>query len=89
MIILEKKRRTCATDYLLKGNDKYICKYPKKDFVKILKNSGYYSEKWKKTDSDKIDKVAVQTELSTSIVIYERWWYFPAVCIFITFLLNK
>jgi hypothetical protein len=57
--------------------------------MKILKNSGYHSEEWEETDSDEIDEVAVQTELSTSIVIYERWWRSPAVCIFITFLSNK
>jgi hypothetical protein len=74
---------------LLKGNDKYIRKYPEEDLVKILKNSGYHSEKWEVTDLDEIDKVAVQTEPSTSIVIYERWWRFPAVCIFITSLSNK
>jgi hypothetical protein len=74
---------------LLKGNDKYIRKYSEEDLVKILKNSGYHSEEWKETDSDKIDEVAVQTEPSTSIVIYERWWRSPAVCIFITSLSNK
>jgi hypothetical protein len=73
MIILEKKRRTRATDYLLKGNDKYIRKYPEEDLVKILKNSGYHSEEWEETNLDEIDEVAVQIELLTSIVIYERW----------------
>jgi hypothetical protein len=74
---------------LLKGNDKYIHKYPEEDLVKILKNSGYHSEEWEETDSDEIDEVAVQIELSTSIVIYERWWHSPTVCIFITSLSNK
>jgi hypothetical protein len=72
MIILEKKRRIRATNYLLKSNDKYIRKFSKEDLVKILKNSGYHLEEWEETDSDEIDEVAVQTELSTSKVIYKR-----------------
>jgi hypothetical protein len=74
---------------LLKGNDKYIRKYPEENLVKILKNSGYHSEEWEETDSNEIDEVIVQTEPSTSIVIYERWWCSPAICIFITSLSNK
>jgi len=65
--------------------------------VKILKDSAYHSEEWEETDSDAVvedDGEAVQTK-STSIVIYERWWRSPAVCIlfiiylFISFTLSK
>src|SRR5436190_1796460 len=36
----------------MKGNDKYIKRYPKKDLVHILKNSGYHSSEWEETDPE-------------------------------------
>ena len=54
----------------------------------ILKDSAYHSEECEETDSDAVieaDEEAVQTK-SMSIVIYERWWRSPAVCIFIIYL---
>ena len=59
--------------------------------MKILQDSAYHSEEWEKTDSDAaVEEVedneeVVQTK-STSIVIYERWWRSPAVCIIIIYL---
>jgi hypothetical protein len=56
--------------------------------VKILKDSAYHSEEWEETDLDVVvedDEEAIQTK-STSIVIYERWWRSPDVCIFIIYL---
>ncbi|GBC50882.2 hypothetical protein GLOIN_2v1488788 [Rhizophagus irregularis DAOM 181602=DAOM 197198] len=40
----KKKRRTNAANYLIQNKDKYICRYPEKDLVQILKDSGYHSE---------------------------------------------
>src|SRR5256885_8412146 len=34
----------------MEGNDKYIKRYPEKDLVHILKNSGYHSSEWEETD---------------------------------------
>jgi len=50
-----------------------------------LKNNAYHSEEWEETDSDVADEEVDQTK-STSIVIYEKWWQSPAVCIFIIYL---
>ncbi|GET62637.1 hypothetical protein GLOIN_2v1847224 [Rhizophagus irregularis DAOM 181602=DAOM 197198] len=51
----KKKRRTNAANYLIQNKDKYICRYPEKDLVQILKDSGYHSEEWEETDEDDED----------------------------------
>jgi hypothetical protein len=33
-------------------NDKYIKRYPEKDLVHILKESGYHSSEWEETDPE-------------------------------------
>lgn len=72
----------------MEGNDKYICKYPEEDLVRILKDSSYHSEEWEETDSeedsDKENETTTEAatkEKKTSIHIYERWWRSSAVCI--------
>ena len=74
-------------DHLLKSKDKYICRYPEKDLVQILKDLAYYSEEWKETDPDEYNNNEENEEAKTSIVIYEKWWRSPAVCIFIIYLI--
>lgn len=78
----------------MKGNDKYIRKYPEKDLVQILQESGYHSEEWEETDPED-EWLIVQPEITegdivvrdavkektTSIYIYNRWWRSSAVCI--------
>jgi hypothetical protein len=78
----------------MKGNDKYIRKYPEKDLVQILKDSGYHSEEWEETDLED-EWLIVQPEITeddvtirdavkektTSLYIYNRWWRSSAVCI--------
>lgn len=39
-------------DFLVKGDDKYIKRYPKKDILKILEGTGYHSEEWELTDDN-------------------------------------
>ena len=70
----------------MKGNDKYICKYPEKELVQILKDSGYHSEEWEETDPED-EWLIVQPEITeddiiisdavkektTSIYIFNRW----------------
>ena len=70
----------------MKGNDKYIRKYPEKDLVQILKDSGYHSEEWEETDLED-EWLIVQPEITeddvtirdavkektTSLYIYNRW----------------
>lgn len=87
-----------AANYLIKGNDKYIQRYPETDLVKILKDSGYHSEEWEETDpeedwptvqpavieNDMITKEAVKKK-SLSIYIYERWWRSSEVFIILMF----
>ncbi|POG69668.1 hypothetical protein GLOIN_2v1776825 [Rhizophagus irregularis DAOM 181602=DAOM 197198] len=36
----KKKRRAQAANYLIENNNKYICRYPEKELVRILKESG-------------------------------------------------
>ena len=48
----KKRRRTTAVDFLIRGNNKYISRYPEDDLVKILKSSGYHSEEWEETDPE-------------------------------------
>ena len=36
----------------MEGNDKYIKRYPEKDLVQILKESGYHSSEWEETDPE-------------------------------------
>jgi hypothetical protein len=75
----------------MEGNDKYICRYPEEDLVRILKDSSYHSEEWEETDSeedsdkenDETTIEAATKEKNTSIHIYERWWRSFAVCILI------
>jgi hypothetical protein len=76
-------------NYLIQNKDKYICRYPEKDLVQILKDSGYHSEEWEETDEDDEDDENDEEEVVTKknlIYIYERWWRSPAVCIFYYFL---
>ncbi|GET57093.1 hypothetical protein GLOIN_2v1847667 [Rhizophagus irregularis DAOM 181602=DAOM 197198] len=40
-----------------KNNDKYICRYPEKELVRILKESGYHSEEWEETDSNEENNI--------------------------------
>jgi hypothetical protein len=82
----------------MEGNDKYIKKYPEKDLVHILKNSGYHSSEWEETDPEE-DWPVLQPEIiedesivveaikkkTTSLYIYEKWWRSSAVCIFYNF----
>ncbi|GBC11014.2 hypothetical protein GLOIN_2v1489320 [Rhizophagus irregularis DAOM 181602=DAOM 197198] len=78
----KKKRRTNAANYLIQNKDKYICRYPEKDLVQILKDSGYHSEEWEETDEDDEDDENDEEEVVTkknSIYIYERWWRSPAL----------
>jgi hypothetical protein len=65
-----RKKRAQATNYLIKGNDKYIRRYPENELVQILKNSGYHSEEWEETDPEVEDEEV--EEKTTSIYIYER-----------------
>jgi hypothetical protein len=36
----------------LKGQDRHIRKYPEKDLLEILKESGYHSEEWEESDPE-------------------------------------
>ena len=86
-------------NYLIESNDKYIHRYPEEDFVQILKDSGYHSEEWKEMDPEEDwpiiqpavveDGITLEEEIRKkllSLCIYERWWHFSAVCIFIILL---
>lgn len=82
----------------MEGNNKYIKRYPEKDLVHILKNSGYHSSEWEETDPEE-DWPVLQPEIvedestiveaikkkTTSLYIYEKWWRSSAVCIFYNF----
>ncbi|GBC36290.2 hypothetical protein GLOIN_2v1485488 [Rhizophagus irregularis DAOM 181602=DAOM 197198] len=74
----KKKRRAQAANYLIENNDKYICRYPEKELVRILKESGYHSEEWEETDSDEendiIGEESAVKEKTMSIHIYKTWW---------------
>ena len=75
---------------MIKGGDKYINRYPEKDLVQILKESGYHSSEWEETDPEEDQQVAVEDEVTTveavekktSLYVYEKWWRSSAVCIF-------
>ena len=70
---------------MIEANDRFIRKYPEKDLVQILKNSGYHSSEWEETDLEDewpIVQEAVKNRTS-SLVIYEKWWRSPAVCIYL------
>jgi len=75
---------------LIKGGDKYINRYPEKDLVQILKESGYHSSEWEETDPEEDQQIAVEDEVTTveavekktSLYVYEKWWRSSAVCIF-------
>ncbi|CAG8496699.1 4633_t:CDS:2, partial [Racocetra fulgida] len=41
---MKRQRRVTAVDYLLAMKDPHIIKYPQRDLVTILKDSGYHSE---------------------------------------------
>ena len=71
--LLEKKRRVRAANYLIESNNKYIWRYPEKDLIQILKNSGYHSEEWEETDAEET------ATKKTSLYIYKKWWRSPAV----------
>jgi len=66
-------------------------RYPEKDLINILKESGYHSEEWEQTDSDVADEdnedddEEAVPKKSTSIIVYNRWWRSAAVCIFIIY----
>ncbi|CAB4444504.1 unnamed protein product [Rhizophagus irregularis] len=47
-----KKKKSSSGKLLIENNDKYIRRYPEKELVRILKESGYHSEEWEETDSD-------------------------------------
>ncbi|GET66738.1 hypothetical protein GLOIN_2v1485488 [Rhizophagus irregularis DAOM 181602=DAOM 197198] len=74
----KKKRRAQAANYLIENNDKYIRRYPEKELVRILKESGYHSEEWEETDSDEendiIGEESAVKEKTMSIHIYKTWW---------------
>jgi hypothetical protein len=88
----------------MKGNDKYINRYPERDLVQILKESGYHSSEWEETDPEEewtvVQPAVVEDEViiteaikekTTSLYIYEKWWRSSAVCILymkFLFLLN-
>lgn len=82
----------------MKGEDKYIHKYPESDLVKILKDSEYHSEEWEETDPEEdwpiMQEAIVEDEVivveaikkkTTSLYVYEKWWRSSAVCIFYNF----
>jgi hypothetical protein len=48
----KKKRRLKAVNHMMAGGNKYINRYPKKDLLKILGESGYHSEEWEETDAE-------------------------------------
>ncbi|GET66735.1 hypothetical protein GLOIN_2v1786535 [Rhizophagus irregularis DAOM 181602=DAOM 197198] len=68
---IKKKRKAQTANYLIENNDKYICRYPEKELVRILKESGYHSEEWKETDSDEENDIQstlfIVTHLGQSI----------------------
>ncbi|GET54523.1 hypothetical protein GLOIN_2v1485488 [Rhizophagus irregularis DAOM 181602=DAOM 197198] len=72
------KKRAQAANYLIENNDKYIRRYPEKELVRILKESGYHSEEWEETDSDEenniIGEESAVKEKTMSIHIYKTWW---------------
>jgi hypothetical protein len=68
-------------NYLMKGGNKYISRYPEEDLVKILKDLGYHSEEWEQTDSED-DGEAVK---KLSLYVYEKWWRSSAVCIYLLY----
>ena len=65
----------------MEGDDKYIKRYPEKDLVHILKNSGYHSSEWEETDPEEDWTVVSEEETTaeatkkktTSLYIYEKW----------------
>ncbi|GET66737.1 hypothetical protein GLOIN_2v1485488 [Rhizophagus irregularis DAOM 181602=DAOM 197198] len=71
-------KRAQAANYLIENNDKYIRRYPEKELVRILKESGYHSEEWEETDSDEendiIGEESAVKEKTMSIHIYKTWW---------------
>ena len=71
-------------NHLIENGDKYIHRYPEKDLVRILKDSGYHSEEWEETDEDDDSEEAIQKK--STIIVYERWWRSVAVCILIIYL---
>lgn len=76
----------------MQGGDKYINRYPEKDLVRILKESGYHSSEWEETDLEEDqqeDEVTTinAVEKKTSLYIYDRWWRSSSVCIFYNFYL--
>ena len=76
----------------MQGDDKYINRYPEKDLVRILKESGYHSSEWEETDLEEDqqeDEVTTinAVEKKTSLYIYDIWWHSSSVCIFYNFYL--
>jgi len=41
-----------AVNFLIKGGDEYINRYPIQQVLKILKISDYHSEEWEETDKE-------------------------------------
>ena len=81
-----KKRRAQVTNYLMRGNNKYICKYSEKELVQILQDLDYHSEEWEETDPEEEwlivqfkvieDNVIVEDavkEKTSLIYVYNRW----------------
>ena len=69
-------------NYLIKGKDKYICRYPESELVQILKDSEYHSDEWEETDQEEInpeeigEEDAVEETIKekiTSLYVYEKW----------------
>ncbi|CAG8764727.1 15125_t:CDS:2, partial [Dentiscutata erythropus] len=48
----KKKERVAAVNFLIKGGDEYINRYPIQQVLKILKISDYHSEEWEETDKE-------------------------------------
>ncbi|CAB4473726.1 unnamed protein product [Rhizophagus irregularis] len=68
----KKKRRAQAANYLIENNDKYIHRYPEKELVRILKESGYYSEEWEETDSDEENDIIGEESAVKEKTIVQR-----------------
>ncbi|CAB4482283.1 unnamed protein product [Rhizophagus irregularis] len=68
----KKKRRAQAANYLIENNDKYICRYPEKELVRIFKESGYHSEEWEETDSDEENDIIGEESAVKEKTIVQR-----------------
>ena len=56
---------------MIESNDGFICKYPEKDLVQILKDTGYHSDEWEKTDPEQEWPIIQEEVVEDDITVKE------------------